>query len=129
MNISFKVMTSFLSLHYRRGQEATKAVDIRAGQLHQSYVAKARATDRAYCGTAEGTVGPVERKLASMGEVEGLVVGAFGEVSAAAALGRRSQAAQLEHLWSRQRKAHALCVQQGSLVIKRIHVALFVTIL
>ena len=68
---------------HRRGQEATKAVDIRAGQLHQSYVAKARATDRAYCGTAEGTVGPVERKLASMGEVEGLVVGAFGEVSAA----------------------------------------------
>ena len=36
---------------HRRGQEATKAVDIRAGQLHQSYVAKARATDRAYCGT------------------------------------------------------------------------------
>ena len=67
----------------RGGQEATKAVDIRAGQLHQSYVAKARATDRAYCGTPEGTVGPVERKLASMGEVEGLVVGAFGEVSAA----------------------------------------------
>ena len=59
---------------HRRGQEATKAVDIRAGQLHQSYVAKARATDRAYCGTPEDTVGPVERKLASMGEVEGLVV-------------------------------------------------------
>ena len=67
----------------REGQEATKAVDIRAGQLQQSYVAKARATDQAYCGTPDGTVGPVERKLASMGEVEGLVVGAFGEVSAA----------------------------------------------
>merc|ERR1712240_668162 len=52
-------------------------------QLQQSYVAKARATDQAYCGTPDGTVGPVERKLASMGEVEGLVVGAFGEVSAA----------------------------------------------
>ena len=68
---------------HREGQEATKAVDIRAGQLQQSYVAKARATDQAYCGTPDGTVGPVERKLASMGEVEGLVVGAFGEVSAA----------------------------------------------
>ena len=68
---------------HRGGQEATKAVDIRAGQLQQSYVAKARATDQAYCGTPDGTVGPVERKLASMGEVEGLVVGAFGEVSAA----------------------------------------------
>ena len=68
---------------HRGGQEATRAVDVRAGQLHQSYIAKARATDRAYCGTPEGTVGPVERKLATMGQVEGLVIGAFGEVSAA----------------------------------------------
>ena len=129
----------------------------------------------------------MERKLASMGEVEGLVVGAFGEVSAAthalithmatsrvqvarpqlgrrgqlrtekaeiaittaslrrtfsicavkgqafsllgrleglgagaaAALGRRSQAAQLEQLWSRQRQAHALCVKQGRDLLRR----------
>ena len=67
---------------HRRGQEATKAVDVRANQLHQSYVAKARATDQTYCGTPDGEMGPVERKLASMGEVKGLVVGAFGEVSA-----------------------------------------------
>ena len=172
---------------HRRGQEATKAVDIRAGQLHQSYVAKARATDRAYCGTLEGAVGPVERKLASMGEVEGIVVGAFGEMSsathalinhmaksrvqvarpqlgrrgqlrsqeaeiaittaflrrtfstcavkgqafsllgrleglgtgAAAALSRRSYAAQQEQMWSRQRQAHALCVKQGRDLLRR----------
>ena len=67
---------------HRRGQEATKAVDVRANQLHQSYVAKARATDQTYCGTPDGEMGPVERKLATMGEVKGLVVGAFGEVSA-----------------------------------------------
>ena len=172
---------------HRRGQEATKAVDIRAGQLHQSYVAKARATDRAYCGTLEGAVGPVERKLASMGEVEGIVVGAFGEVSSAthalinhmaksrvqvarpqlgrrgqlrseepemaittaflrrtlsicavtgqafsllgrleglgtggaAALTRRSFAAQQEQMWSRQRQAHAICVKQGRDLLRR----------
>ena len=67
----------------REGQEARRAVDVRADQLHQSYVAKARNTDRVYCGTIQGTVGPVERKLASMGEVKGLVLGAFGEASEA----------------------------------------------
>ena len=172
---------------HRRGQEATKAVDIRANQLHQSYVAKARATDRTYCGTPDGEMGPVERKLATMGEVEGLVVGAFGEVSAAthaliahlaksrvqiarpqlgrrghlrseeaevaittaflrrtfsicavkgqafsllgrleglgagaaAAQGRRSQAARQEGVWRRQRQAHALCVRQGRDILRR----------
>ena len=34
-----------------------------------------------YCGTALGTTGPVETKLGSMGEVKGVVVGAFGEGS------------------------------------------------
>ena len=34
-----------------------------------------------YCGSAPGTTGPVETKLASLGEVKGLVVGAFGEGS------------------------------------------------
>ena len=67
----------------REGQEARRAVDVRADQLHQSYVAKARNTDRVYCGTPQGTVGPVERNLASMGEVKGLVLGAFGEASEA----------------------------------------------
>ena len=37
---------------------------VRAGQLHQSYFAKAKAIDRAYCGTVE----QVERKLATMGQ-------------------------------------------------------------
>ena len=58
-------------------------MDIRANQLHQTYVAKARTTDQTFCGTPDGEMRPVERKLASMGEVKGLVVGAFGEVSAA----------------------------------------------
>ena len=34
-----------------------------------------------YCGTAQGTVGPVELKLGSLGKVQGIVVGAFGEGS------------------------------------------------
>ena len=162
-------------------------MDIRAHQLHQSYVAKARATDQTYCGTPDGEMGPVERKLASMGEVKGLVVGAFGEVSAdthalishlarsrvqvarpqlgrrghlrseeaeiaittaflrrafsicavkgqafsllgrleglgagaAAAQGRRNQAARQEQLWRRQRQAHALCIIQGRDILRR----------
>ena len=42
-----------------------------------------------------------------LGRLEGLGAGA------AAAQGRRSQAAQQEQLWRRQRQAHALCVRQG----------------
>lgn len=66
-----------------QGQEAMKAVDKRAGQLHQSYVDKARNTDRKYCRTPEGITGPVENKLASMGAVKGVVLGCFGEASQA----------------------------------------------
>ena len=129
----------------------------------------------------------MERKLASMGEVKDLVVGAFGEVSAdthalishlarsrvqvarpqlgrrgqlrseeaeiaittaflrrafsicavkgqafsllgrleglgagaAAAQGRRNQAARQEQLWRRQRQAHALCIRQGRDILRR----------
>ena len=67
----------------RERQEARKAVDKRAGELHKSYVTKARNTDRKYCNTPAGTTGPVEAKLASMGEVKGLVLGGFGEASQA----------------------------------------------
>ena len=42
---------------------------------------KARNTDQQYCGTAPGTTGPVETKLGTLGEVKGVVVGAFGEGS------------------------------------------------
>ena len=67
----------------REGQEALKAVDIRAGVLPQEYLAKARKTDQKFCGSLAGTTGPVETKLVSMGKVEGLVFGAFGEASQA----------------------------------------------
>ena len=66
---------------HRQGQEATRAVDKRAGELNAEYIAKARSTDQQYCGSAPGTTGPVETKLASLGNVKGLVVGAFGEGS------------------------------------------------
>ena len=65
----------------RQGQEASRAVDTRAGQLTLEYLAKARSTDQKYCGTAPGDTGPVETKLGTMGNVEGIVVGAFGEGS------------------------------------------------
>ena len=64
-----------------QGQEAPRAVDTRAGKLNQEYLVKARKTDQKYCGTAPGTTGPVETKLGTMGTVQGIVVGAFGEGS------------------------------------------------
>ena len=65
----------------RKGQEAVRAVDKRAQELNGEYISKARSTDRQYCGTPDGTIGPVETKLARLGDVKGLVVGAFGEGS------------------------------------------------
>ena len=47
----------------------------------KEYIKKARNVDRVYGGAAKGTVGWVERKLVDMGEVRGLVFGAFGEAS------------------------------------------------
>ena len=66
---------------HREGQEATRAVDKRAGELNAEYLAKAKHTDQAYCGTPRDRVGPVELKLGSLGRVHGIVVGAFGEAS------------------------------------------------
>ena len=57
-----------------------RAVDVRARMLPLDYLKKARAADRR-SGAAEGEVGRVEAKLVGMGEVRGLVVGNFGEVS------------------------------------------------
>ena len=52
----------------------TRAVDKRARELNQEYILKARNTDRQYCGTPPGTTGPVETKLARLGEVKRVVV-------------------------------------------------------
>ena len=63
-------------------RRAEKDEVIRSSKLLNSeYIAKARATDQMYCGTEVGTIGPVETKLGSLGEVRGIVVGAFGEGS------------------------------------------------
>ena len=65
----------------REGQEAVRAVDKRAAELTHEYVLKARNTDRQFCGTEPGDTGPVETKLGTMGNVEGIVLGATGEGS------------------------------------------------
>ena len=48
-----------------------------------------------------------------LGRLEGLGAGA------AAAQGRRNQAARQEQLWRRQRQAHALCTRQGKDILRR----------
>ena len=58
-----------------------RAVDTRADGLQQSYLSKARNSDRTHNHTPPDTVGPVEQKLISLGDVKGIVSGNFGEVS------------------------------------------------
>ena len=60
----------------------TRAVDHRADQLQGEYVKKARAVDRKQ-GVPPGQVGRVEEKLIGLGDVRGIVVGQWGEVSMA----------------------------------------------
>ena len=61
--------------------DGDKSVDKRAKLLQGEYKKKARDADRKYGGTAEGTIGPVETKLLQYGDLQGLVVAAFGEGS------------------------------------------------
>ena len=58
-----------------------KQVDIRAKGLQQEYVRKCRNIDRKYCGVGQDEVGPLEKHLRGYGDLMGLVVGQFGEVS------------------------------------------------
>ena len=64
------------------------------------------------------------RRTFSICAVKGLAFSLLGRqeglgAGAAAAQGRRSQAAHQEHLWTRQRQAHALCVRQGRDILRR----------
>ena len=68
-------------IYTKRQHPPSRAVDMRAGEVNNKYIRKARNTDLQYCGTEPGTTGPVETKLGSSGEVKGVVVGVFGEGS------------------------------------------------
>ena len=59
-----------------------RAVDVRSSLLQGEYLAKSRAADRRQ-GVPVGEIGRVEDKLISLGEVQGIVCGQFGEVSEA----------------------------------------------
>ena len=52
-----------------------------SSNLNKEYLEKAKAADRQYVGIEVGGVGPVERKLISLGKVRGLVFGNFAECS------------------------------------------------
>ena len=47
--------------------------------IPREYVYKAQVADQKYCGTAVGTVGPIEQRLRSFSHVIPLVFGAYGE--------------------------------------------------
>jgi hypothetical protein len=58
-----------------------EAVARRARALPAEYAGKARHIDQQFCGTAPGSVGPVEAILRTYDPVRGLVFGAWGEAS------------------------------------------------
>ena len=52
---------------------------VRADQLHREYKEKARKTDRDFGCVEEGRIRPVENKLLSFPNVQGIVFGSFVE--------------------------------------------------
>ena len=64
---------------YYQGRQ--KSVDTRARQLPKLYRDKAKRIDIKYHNSGGSEVGPVERKLESLGELQCLVLGQFGEGS------------------------------------------------
>jgi hypothetical protein len=66
---------------YGHSAHRCEAVARRARALPAEYAAKARHVDQQFCGTAPGSVGPVEAKLRTYDPVRGLVFGAWGEAS------------------------------------------------
>ena len=63
--------------------QVVPVVEKRAEKVAAEYVRKAQQTAQAYCGTAPGTVGPVEARLRTFDKTVPLVFGAFGEASSA----------------------------------------------
>ena len=59
----------------------TRAVDKRSANLNKEYLEKAKTAARQFGGIEVGRVGPVERKLVSLGQVKGVVFGNFAECS------------------------------------------------
>jgi hypothetical protein len=57
-----------------------RAVDVRARNLHDEYVVKARKADKQYGGVEAGRRGTVESKLVSFGCVQGKVFVNYSEV-------------------------------------------------
>ena len=66
---------------YGHSAHRCEAVARRARALLAEYAAKARYIDQQFCGTAPGSVGPLEVKLRTYDPVRGLVFGAWGEAS------------------------------------------------
>ena len=61
--------------------EPLGAVNRRADLVTADYRAKAQEADQKYNGTVVGQKGPLEKELLNWGHIDGLVFGAFGEVS------------------------------------------------
>ena len=75
-----KVISAGPSRYYQRGNR-DKAVDVRARMLQREYKNKLAALDIKYHGVDRGEIGPLVNRLNSWGELQGLVVGQFGEGS------------------------------------------------
>ena len=74
-----KVISAGPSRYYQMGRR--KAVDVRAGTLPREYRNKLAALDIKYHRVPRGQTGPLVQRLESWGELQGLVVGQFGEGS------------------------------------------------
>ena len=78
------ILMEFKTLHYGSSTYVSHsarchAVERRAAALPGEYAAKARAVDRRYCGTPEGSIGPVGTYEPVWGIVNGIIYGGINQ--------------------------------------------------
>jgi hypothetical protein len=76
-----EVKTILGKSRYTTAPAGARAVDTRAERLTDEYARMLHRKDMEWCGTAEGTTGPMEAVLRSHGRLRGLVFVAVGEAS------------------------------------------------
>ena len=72
--------TRYAAARFSQNKRA-EAVATRARMVHGDYIRKAKHADKTYNNTLPNQVGPIEAKLQTFPQTQGLVFGAYGEVS------------------------------------------------
>ena len=108
LNINLNAHSAYSAGSLAAGEDLRRGADTREAQVPSEYRRKADKFDRRFCGTQEGSVGPLRRALDGFPEVRPLVFGGYGECSDG--VRRLINALALETASRRQRREDFDCL-------------------